>query len=196
MRIKKSAAATALAVLIASTGAYAHSFDGNGYTNNMYGRGYNMGETMMMNGGMMGYNNQENATNSEFCDHDSYMGHGGYGVPMMSYGYMRGFMHNGGTLFSLERLKRLNLSADQKNSIGPILAKMQKSRILFRGKMAELRSKMMAAKLSYPIDFNKLSSYISERAALVKDFQKEQLNSLSKIYNSLTPGQKKILTYY
>jgi len=62
--------------------------------------------------------------------------------------------------------------------------------------MAELRSKMMAAKLSYPIDFNKLSSYISERAALVKDFQKEQLNSLSKIYNSLTPGQKKILAYY
>ncbi len=214
MKISKSIFAGFLAVTLMASGGtvYAHSFDQNDeYTNNAHERSYDM--EMMNNNGYMnnaherGYgisgminndnrsNKMDGERNSRHCNYNmmGYENHGG-----LQMGYMRGFMHSGfsDSLFPFAGLRKLKLSITQKDTIKPIIRKIKEDKILFGGKMAAIQSEIMAAKISYPIDFNKISSYIDKRTQITNDFQKEMLSNLSKIYNSLTPGQKKILTYY
>ena len=214
MKISKSIFAGFLAVTLMASGGtvYAHSFDQNDeYTNNAHERSYDM--EMMNNNGYMnnaherGYgisgminnddrsNRMDGERNNRYCNYNmtGYENHSG-----LQMGYMRGFMHSGfsDSLFPFAGLRKLKLSITQKDTIKPIIRKIKEDKILFGGKMAAIQSEIMAAKISYPIDFNKISSYIDKRTQITNDFQKEMLSNLSKIYNSLTPGQKKILTYY
>ncbi len=214
MKISKSMFTGFLAATLMASGGtvYANSFSqNNGYMNNAHERSYNM-EMMNRNGymnnahergyGISGMINNDNRSNkmdgernNRYCNYNmGYENHGGFQMGRM----MRGFMHGGfsDSLFPLAGLRKLKLSITQKDTIKPIIRKIKEDKILFGGKMAAVQSEIMAAKISYPIDFNKISSYIDKRTQITNGFQKEMLSSLSKIYNSLTPGQKKILAYY
>ncbi|NOZ83643.1 MAG: hypothetical protein GXP60_02355 [Epsilonproteobacteria bacterium] len=208
MKMSKSIFAGFLAVTLMASGGtvYANSFDQNDeYANDAHERSYNM--EMMNNAHEKGYgisgmiNNDDRSNkmngkrNNRYCNYNmmGYENHGGFQM-----GYMRGLVHGGlsDRLLPIAGLRKLKLSITQKNTIKPIIRKMEEDKILFEGKMAALKSEIMAAKISYPIDFNKISSYIDKRTQITNGFQKEMLSNFSKIYNSLTPGQKKILTYY
>ncbi len=218
IKISKSVFTGFLAAgLMASGGnVYAHSTNKNSnYGTTMM----NQGQKNMPNSNEM-MNNTENMRsrwgggNNVPCDinHEGRTGfrmggmmryENGYGMGQGNYmgsnmGAMKGFMSNrfSGRKFIISRFKELNLTEIQIKAMRPVTTQMRKEKILFMGKMAALKSKIMAAKIGYPINFDKISSYIDERSKLINDFQKDQLNSLKKIYNDLTPGQKKTLAYY
>jgi len=224
MRISKSVFAGFLTVALMTYGGnvYAHSTNQNsgygkgemmnrgaadnmsGANGMMYGNGGNMPSTIgekedkSCGKAMHDRNSTKFGTNGmmKFNGNSYEMGYRnrtGYRM-----GGMMRFMQGGflGGQFLISKLRKLNLSETQIASMRPVTMQMREERILFMGKMAAVQSRIMAAKISYPIDFDKISSYIDKRLKLVNSFQKEQLNNLKKIYNSLTPGQKKTLAYY
>ncbi len=225
MRISKSVFAGFLTAALMTYGGnvYAHSTNQNsGYDKGeMMNRGSSASNMPGVNGMMYGNGSNMPSTvgkreNEPFDKALNCGNHSGFRMNRMmefhgnSYGMgyenrtgyrmggMMEFMQGGflGGQVLISRLRKLNLSETQIAFMRPVTMQMREERILFMGKMAALQSKIMAAKISYPIDFDKISSYIDERLKLVNDFQKEQLNNLKKIYNSLTPGQKKTLAYY